>query len=257
MTLAATLLSNSRTNLPRRLQNHGLFSKCLAAKRDETNSIQNDIGRQNPQVVRCLFSNVDLFHQEFVRVGVLFATGAGIALWVASGRLVCIFHSCPSFTRRSKKYFSRQVSRLQKSTVHNLSFSLARETPKNILKNPCLPVFLASNKRPTRHQNHIPTANRLLISPTRKSICEMSLCPGSYVHDREGVMILSFRWIDLKHWWETGAMDPKTNHISKISQEKLLPRRAFPSHREATTSEHPAELLLEEKMLKARKLDEP
>ena len=192
-TLAATLLSNSRTNLPRRLQNHGLFSKCLAAKRDETNSIQNDIGRQNPQVVRCLFSNVDLFHQEFVKVGVLFATGAGIALWVASGRLVCIFHSCPSFTRRSKKYFSRQVSRLQKSTVHNLSFSLARETPKNILKNPCLPVFLASNKRPTRHQNHIPTANRLLISPTRKSICEMSLCPGSYVHDREGVMILSFR----------------------------------------------------------------
>jgi len=91
-TLAATLLSNSRTNLPRRLQNHGLFSECLAAKRDETNSIQNGIGRQNPQVVPCLFSNVDLFHQEFVRVGVLFATGAGIALWVASGRVVYIFH---------------------------------------------------------------------------------------------------------------------------------------------------------------------
>lgn len=169
----------------------------------------------------------------------------------------CVYISCPIFTRRSKKYFSRQVSRLQKSTVHNLSFSLARETPKNILKNRCLPVFLASNKRPNRHQNYIPTANRLLISPTRKSICEMSLCPGSFVHDREGVMILSCCWIDLKHWWETGAMDPKTNHISKISQEKLLPRRAFPSHREATTSEHPAQLLLEEKMLKARKLDEP
>lgn len=87
----------------------------------------------------------------------------------------CVYISCPIFTRRSKKYFSRQVSRLQKSTVHNLSFSLARETPKKKLKNRCLPVFLASNKRPNRHQNYIPTASPFDLTDTKIDLRNVAL----------------------------------------------------------------------------------
>ncbi len=255
--LAATLLSNAGTNLSRRLQKIMVYFQNARLQKgtrqiQSKTTLEDKILRSSPAS-----SPMSICSTKSLSESGCFSQLRPVLWVVGCFRKGCVYIPWP-FAHRSNKYFSRQVSRLQKSTVHNLSFSLARDTPKkNTEESVCSHLSSILEETQSPSESYPNSKSPFDLTDTKIDLRNVAL-PWQFRRFQKGTCVDPKFLLNLKHWWETGAMDPKTNH-SKISQEKLLPR----SGRPFLLTEKPRLLntlqscYWRKKMLKALKLEEP